>query len=205
MDTIVACLTSIVRFAPFVNIIYLVVASDAQVEHNIELRKLVETVGNKIVVVRHQQLIPAAYLPTFNSTTIERFLHNIAGLSDNFIYLNDDVLFGAPTDIGDFFALVDNNLVHKIRIQEKHVNATDKHPWVQALLQNQQRLQKFTNKPKEIYRPLIHGVQVVSKAILKEVDSRFPMNEDSAHFDRTATCFQHLTSHHTWRCIGMLG
>lgn len=44
-----------------------------------------------VTVVTHDQIIPQEYLPTFNSCTIELFLHKIPGLSDYFIYFNDDI------------------------------------------------------------------------------------------------------------------
>ena len=44
-----------------------------------------------IQIVDHQDIIDAEYLPTFNSHVIEAFLHRIPGLSENFIYFNDDV------------------------------------------------------------------------------------------------------------------
>jgi hypothetical protein len=43
------------------------------------------------------------YLPTFSSTAIEHNLHKIAGLSEKFIYLNDDIFFGLHTSLDDFY------------------------------------------------------------------------------------------------------
>lgn len=57
----------------------------------------------KIEVVHHDQVIPERYLPTFNSNVIESFLHNIPGISENFIYLCDDFLFGSDIDISSFY------------------------------------------------------------------------------------------------------
>lgn len=37
-----------------------------------------------------------SHLPTFSSPAIEANLHNIPGLSKRFIYINDDIIFGAP-------------------------------------------------------------------------------------------------------------
>jgi len=57
----------------------------------------------RVNVVHHDELSGfAPYLPTFNSTAIESFVHAIPGLSDHFLYLNDDFLFGAPTVLEDF-------------------------------------------------------------------------------------------------------
>ena len=55
-------------------------------------------------VVDHREIFsdPEA-LPTFNSHAIETQLHHIDGLSEHFLYLNDDVLIGAPLTPDRFF------------------------------------------------------------------------------------------------------
>ena len=55
-----------------------------------------------LIVINHSQIIPKKYLPTFNSMAIEPFIHNIPDLSENYIYLNDDVMFLKHTDCSYF-------------------------------------------------------------------------------------------------------
>ena len=51
-----------------------------------------------------QEIFPnKSHLPTFSSPAIEAHLHRIPGLSKRFIYLNDDVMFGAPIWPEDFY------------------------------------------------------------------------------------------------------
>lgn len=59
--------------------------------------------NERVELVHHDQVIPDQYLPTFNSNVIESFLHNIPGLSENFLYMNDDFLFGAPVTLQSFY------------------------------------------------------------------------------------------------------
>lgn len=51
----------------------------------------------RLTVVDHSEIFadPAA-LPTFNSHAIESRLHHIKGLSEHFLYLNDDMFLGRP-------------------------------------------------------------------------------------------------------------
>ena len=42
------------------------------------------------------------FLPTFNTRSIETMIWNIKGLSDYFIYMNDDFFFNQPVRINDF-------------------------------------------------------------------------------------------------------
>lgn len=44
----------------------------------------------KLMIVKHSDYIPGAYLPTYNSNTIEMNCHRIRELSENYILFNDD-------------------------------------------------------------------------------------------------------------------
>jgi Stealth protein CR2, conserved region 2/Stealth protein CR1, conserved region 1 len=56
-----------------------------------------------VTVIDHRVLIPPEHLPTFDSGNIESYIHRIPGLSERFFYFNDDVFFGAPVNINDWF------------------------------------------------------------------------------------------------------
>lgn len=57
----------------------------------------------KLHLVDHKDFIPEQYLPTFSSHPIELNLHRIEGLSDRFVYFNDDFFLTAPVSPEDFF------------------------------------------------------------------------------------------------------
>lgn len=48
----------------------------------------------QVNIIHHDEIMAPAILPTFNSFAIITHLHKIPGLSDNFIYSEDDMLFG---------------------------------------------------------------------------------------------------------------
>lgn len=54
-------------------------------------------------VVRHDEILPAEVLPTFNSHAIESVLHLIDGLAEHFVYFNDDMFIGRPVTPELFF------------------------------------------------------------------------------------------------------
>lgn len=58
----------------------------------------------KLHIVNHKDYIPEEYLPTFSSHVIELNIHRISGLSDNFVYFNDDIFILKPLHESDFFA-----------------------------------------------------------------------------------------------------
>ncbi len=76
-------LRSIDRFFPSYRKVYLVV-KDGQLPPYIKPHP-------KLEVVPHSAIIDPEYLPTFNSLCIELFLHRIPGLSEHYLYFNDDV------------------------------------------------------------------------------------------------------------------
>lgn len=59
----------------------------------------------RICHVRHDQIFTSPRdLPSFNSCAIEAHLHRIEGLSERFLYLNDDFFLGAPVAENDFWS-----------------------------------------------------------------------------------------------------
>ncbi len=59
--------------------------------------------SDRITIVDHRDLIPHKALPTFDSGHIESYIHRIAGLSERYFYLNDDVFFGAAVKLDEWF------------------------------------------------------------------------------------------------------
>jgi hypothetical protein len=57
----------------------------------------------RIEVVSHRDILVEKCLPTFNSHAIEAALHRIDGLSEHFVYFNDDVFVGRPLRPDHFF------------------------------------------------------------------------------------------------------
>ena len=83
------------RFAPWVRKVHLVTWG--------HLPAWLETSHPKLNIVRHEDFIPAAYLPTFNSLTIGLNLHRINDLSEQFVVFNDDMFLTRDCRPDDFF------------------------------------------------------------------------------------------------------
>jgi len=67
------------------------------------LPKWLNTKNPRLVIVNHEDFIPEKYRPTFNSNAIELNFHRIKGLSENFVYFNDDMFPIGKTKKEDFF------------------------------------------------------------------------------------------------------
>lgn len=83
------------KFAPWVRKVHFVTSGERPEWLNLECSKL--------NWVKHEEFIPAEYLPTFNSNAIEANFHRIEGLSESFIYFNDDVFLIKEAKATDFF------------------------------------------------------------------------------------------------------
>ena len=57
----------------------------------------------KLNWVRHEDFMPAEYLPVFSANPIELNVHRIPGLAERFIFFNDDMFVTRPTKQKDFF------------------------------------------------------------------------------------------------------
>lgn len=98
------CVLSILKFAPFVRNIY-IVTDNQKPNLSKYINKLYPNKINSIKVVDHKEIFEGyeEYLPTFNSLSIETFLWRIKGLSDNFVYFNDDLFLVGKVNPTDWF------------------------------------------------------------------------------------------------------
>lgn len=88
-------LRSIELYAPWIRKIFIV--TDNQVP------EWLDTSNPKIQIVDHSEILPAESRPCFNSALIEHFLYRIPGLSEHFLYANDDTLLNRQTTPETFF------------------------------------------------------------------------------------------------------
>lgn len=98
------CVASILRYAPWIRKIFIV--TDNQNPHVEEFvaRNFpdntipIEIVDHTVLFRGYEQ-----YLPTFNSLAISTMLWRIPGLSDRFLYFNDDVFLTSPVEENMWF------------------------------------------------------------------------------------------------------
>lgn len=86
---------SVEKYAPWVNKIYFVTCGQVPDWLNVKHEKL--------CIVNHRDYIPEQYLPTFSANPIELNLHRITGLSEYFVYFNDDMIINKEVFCSDFY------------------------------------------------------------------------------------------------------
>ena len=95
MDILKYWFRAVETYAPWVNKVHFVTWG--------HLPPWLDTNCEKLHIVNHKEYIPEKYLPTFNSRPIELNLHRIEGLSEHFVYFNDDMMLNRPIKPEHFF------------------------------------------------------------------------------------------------------
>ena len=166
----------------------------------------------KINLVNHKDYIPEQFLPTYNSVVIERYIHKIPGLSEHFVYFNDDFYIinhvsterffknGLPCDIAVFqynpswsqwYKRIKNNLkIINRHFDKKEVMKRDYDKWFHESYGSKARL-NYLLKPynKFITLRTPHNAQPYLKSTFEEVwaVAEKELTETSANRFRTVT------------------
>ena len=122
----------------------------------------------KLHIVNHKDYIPKEYLPTYSANTIELNMHRIEGLTENFIYMNDDMFFLrslAPTEYFQDGKPVDTAIQNVLQFRRRdgidHIVAND----LICLNQNFQKRQCIRANRKKWFSPA-YGVGGLQNAYL---------------------------------------
>lgn len=158
---------SVAMYAGWVRRIFLV--TDGQVPD------WLDTTHPKVVVVDHRDIFASPdVLPVFNSHAIESQLHHIDGLSEQYLYLNDDVFLGRPVDPELFFhadGIAKFLLAPDTTLDVSPRSARDV-PAI-AAAKNMRALMK-AEFGVMIRRKIQHGVHPLQRSVVQEMEVRFP-------------------------------
>jgi hypothetical protein len=125
------------------------------------------------IVPAEEHFSDRAALPTYNSHAVESQLHHIRGLSEHFLYSNDDMFFGRPLKATMFFSPggVTRFIEAKTRIG-LGVNDPTRSGFENAARVNRQLL--FERFGQVITRHLEHTAVPLRKSVLIEMEREFP-------------------------------
>ncbi|HSX66360.1 stealth conserved region 3 domain-containing protein [Nocardioides sp.] len=154
---------SLHMFAPWVRRIFLV--TDDQVP------AWLATDFPQVTVVSHRDILAAEHLPVFNSHAIETGLHRIEGLSEHFIYFNDDVLLGRAVRPGQFFTAA-GQFHAFVGAQSIGVEEQNALPYQRAGLNNRRLLrERFGVTTTRVMRHTPHPMRV---SVLQALEKEWP-------------------------------
>lgn len=97
MCTFKYVLRSIDKNMPWVNKIFIILYDETQIPD------WLDTNNPKIKIILHKDILPAERLPNFSSVQVDMRLSFIEELSEQFIFINDDMFFNKPIKETDYF------------------------------------------------------------------------------------------------------
>ena len=158
-------LRSVHRHAPWVERIHIVTAGERPgwlVPDHPSIR-----------LVRHDEIFPGdGALPTFNSHAIEACLHRIDGVSERFLYFNDDLFLTADLDLG-YFAWPDGS--PRFSLQTWQMFSDPLHPSpVAASAAYSRRLLDARFGRRLIRRETPHEPILLDRAVLETMEREWP-------------------------------
>lgn len=173
IDELRYALRSVHMFAPWIRRIFLCTDS--------ALPEWLDPEHPAITVVRAaDHFADPSVLPVFNSQAIEAQLHNIEGLSEYFLYSNDDMFFGRPVSPDLFFSpggitkFIEAST--RIGLGDNHL---DRSGFENAARVNRRLL--YERFGRITTRHLEHTAAPLRKSVLREMEQEF-----SAEFAETA-------------------
>ncbi len=160
-------LRSLELYAPWIRRIWLV--TDRQVPAWLDIA------NPRITIVDHEQVFPdPSALPVFNSQAIETCLHRINGLSDRFLYLNDDVFLGRPVTPADFLT-PDGRLRARARNSRgAHSSFTASLPFMSANRRSFELVQQC-HGPVDFGPMLDHVPHMLDRDLMWDVEKLWPV------------------------------
>lgn len=154
-------------YAPFVRKIYIV--TDRQCPKWLNLSK-----SDRVCVIDHTDIFDRKYLPSFNSDAIESCLYNIDGLSERFIYCNDDFMFLSSIVEGDFFDQAGNPIFYPSPRKLPGIFAEDALNYTTHAHLMCANLLGF-NKSSLPFEKLKHIPYAVTRSTFKALEGEFPL------------------------------
>ena len=128
-----------------------------------------------MTLINHADLMPAGSLPVFDSGHIESYLHHIPGLAERFIYLNDDVFFGAKVNPAEWFGA--NGIAvfkEKTKVPEYDTLQAHESALVNASILSKHWLSKRYPKYQHTPEIFAHSPRPMLKSVLQELENAAP-------------------------------
>ena len=165
-------LRSVRRYLPWIRTVYLL-TQRPQVPKWLSQEAID---SGRIRLVHHDQIMDPSILPTFSSFAIVSHLHLLEGLSENFIYIEDDMAFTRSLKKSDFFDFKGRTHLYprlgKI-LPARHKKNEQLSPWNCAQI----NISKLLNKKygyKSCRAPIWHQPLMINKKVWQTMIDTWP-------------------------------
>jgi hypothetical protein len=192
-DEIKYSINSLRRYAPWVRNIYIVTncTLPAWAQHD-----------QQIIRVDHKDIFPdTSVLPTFNAFAIEACLHRIEGLSEHFIFFNDDVFLMDHLSISDFFPAAGEVSLFISKHDIPPVWRDDLRPVEFSMINTREILEdRFDFRPT---KRLQHAPFPLIRSVMRKIESEYSeqLALTRSHAFRDPTDLPLSTTLHAYYCL----
>ncbi|WP_240982409.1 stealth family protein [Streptomyces sp. S3(2020)] len=191
-DELRYALRSLEMYAGFVRHVYLV--TDSQIPDWLDPR------AAGLTVIDHRDILPADALPVFNSHAIESRLHHIPGLSEHYLYFNDDVFINRPVRAEHFFH---GNGIARIPLSPLKLGLGTPHPLEPAPNSAGKNAREIISRfhGRHITHKSLHTPHPQLLSVMREMESLGIEELDRTSYSRfrsTADVAPASTLHHHW-------
>lgn len=176
MDLLKYSLRSLQEHLPWIRNVYLFTCRP-------QVPQWMNQAAKGLKIVHHDEVIDEQYLPTFSSHTIISHIHKLPGLSDQFLYVEDDMLFDNTVKYSDltdeqgriiFYPQKNYTTDAKLR------NSKDQSPWNLAQSECNHLLNEaFTSENRH---DVNHIPLFIDREVWSEMEQRWP---EEIHQTRT--------------------
>lgn len=171
---------------PWFRHLYIVTASG-------QLPSWLDISNPRVTIVPDSTIMRPEELPTFNSNALEANLHKIPGLSDAFIYMNDDFFLTKPWVLRDFITedghevMYDAGLAPTCRPQQQCSKVES--AFTEALMFVDRLFLRYNNHTRSVPA---HSMYFYQKSIMRQLQDQFPdqFRATTAHRFRSSTDMQ---------------
>lgn len=164
-DELKYSLRSVEQFAPWIRKIWIVTAG--------QIPDWLDTSNPKIEIVSHSEIWPdSSGLPNFNSHAIESNLHRIKGLSEHYLYFNDDFFLTRPLDPSAFFY---GNGISKVFFSKAMVDQDEISEFDNAssIAAKNARIELETKGYKTFSRKFFHTPSALNRKLIEKAEEEF--------------------------------
>ncbi|MDQ0600628.1 hypothetical protein QF037_004973 [Streptomyces canus] len=191
-DELRYALRSLEMYAGFVRHVYLV--TDSQIPDWLDPQ------AEGLTVIDHRDILPADALPVFNSHAIESRLHHIPGLSEHYLYFNDDVFINRPVGAEHFFH---GSGIARIPLSPLKLGIGDPHPLEPAPNSAGKNAREIISRfhGRHITHKSLHTPHPQLLSVMREMESLGIEELDRTSYSRfrsTSDVAPVSTLHHHW-------
>ncbi len=157
-------LRSLEQYAPWIRRIWIVTSG--------QVPQWLDTAHPRVTVVPHREIWPDEQgLPTFNSHAIEANLHHLDGLSEHFLYFNDDFFLVRPVTPEHFFLA---NGVSKFFYSRALVDLLDVHDEDSISAVASKNARRLMQDSGTFTRKFFHVPSALRRSVMYEAEAEYP-------------------------------